>query len=257
MFASVSSIAQPVTVHHPEGVTFGFLVLKNPDGQVIGYGWLKQVAKPASTVLTDDLELDFQDGSTYHEITKFTQHSVFRLISDQVVQKGPSFKHESESWVDARTGNVTVRTLDQAKDKQTTKMMKLPPDLSNGLLFILVKNIDPSAETDVSMVGGSDKPRIAKLRFLPQPEKSVKFGSFSFKAQHYLMKVKIEGVAGVVAPAVGKQPPDSHFWTIKSESPTFLAYEGPLSEDGPVLRIELAAPPQDSKEGIAANDKPE
>lgn len=255
LFAA-SSVAGPVPVRRLEGVTFGFLVLKNLDGKIIGHGLLKQVAKPGTPVITDDLQFKFQDGSTYDEITKFTQHGVFRLITDQVTQKGPSFKHDSESWVDARTGKVTVRSVDQGKEKQTTKMLKLPPDLANGLLFILVKNIDPSAETDVSMVGGLDKPRIAKLQFLPQPEKTVSFGPLTLKAQHYLMKVKIEGVAGVVAPALGKQPPDAQFWTIKSEAPTFLEYEGPLSEDGPVLRVELAAPNRDSKDEKGGDVEP-
>jgi hypothetical protein len=70
----------------------------------------------------------------------------------------------------------------------------------------------------------------------------VKFGLLTFKAQHYVMKVKIEGAAGKIAPLVGKQPPDAHFWIIKSESPTFVEFEGPLSADTPVWRIEFAAP---------------
>jgi hypothetical protein len=60
------------------------------------------------------------------------------------------------------------------------------------------------------------------------------------------VKTKIEGVAGKVAPLVGKQPPDIHVWLVKSEAPTFLEFEGPLSEDGPVWRIELAAPEADT-----------
>lgn len=68
----------------------------------------------------------------------------------------------------------------------------------------------------------------------------------SLKAQHYIVKTKIEGVAGKVAPLVGKQPPDINVWLVKSEAPTFLEFEGPLSEDGPVWRIELAAPEADS-----------
>jgi hypothetical protein len=235
--------AEPVPVRHLEGVTFGFLTLRNTDGEVIAHGYLQQTAKPGSAIVTDDLQFHFKDGSLYREITKFTQRGTFRLISDQVTQKGPAFKQESQSWIDVASGKVSVITIDKGTEKRTTKQMSIPPDVSNGLLFILVKNMDPSApETTVSMVAPSDKPRIVKLRFTPAEEKSVKFGLLTFKAQHYVMKVKIEGVAGKVAPLVGKQPPDSDFWTIKSESPTFVEFEGPLTQDSPVWRIEFAAP---------------
>jgi hypothetical protein len=235
--------ADPISVRHLEGVTFGFLTLRNLDGEIIANGYLKQVAKPGREVITDDLQFHFKDGSLYRDITKFTQRGTFRLISDQVTQKGPSFKQESESWIDATSGKITVRTVEKGKEKRTTKQLNLPSDISNGLLFTLVKNMDPTApETMVSMVAPSDKPRIVKLRFTPAPEKEVKFGLLTFKAQHYVMKVKIEGAAGKIAPLVGKQPPDAHFWIIKSESPTFVEFEGPLSADTPVWRIEFAAP---------------
>jgi len=244
--------ADPIPVRHLEGVTFGFLTLRNIDGEIIADGYLKQVAKPGSEVITDDLQFHFKDGSLYRDITKFTQRGTFRLISDQVTQEGPSFKQEIRSWIDAASGKVTVRTMEKGKEKRITKQMNLPPDISNGLLFTLVKSMDPAApETTVSMVAPSDKPRIVKLRFAPAAEKVVKFGLLTFKAQHYVMKVKIEGAAGKIAPLVGKQPPDAHFWTIKSESPTFVEFEGPLSADGPVWRIEFAAPELEPAEAKA------
>jgi len=227
--------ADPLPVRHLEGVTFGFLTLRNTNGEIIANGYLQQTAKPGSGLVLADLQFHFKNGSLYREITKFTQRGTFHLVSNQVTQKGPAFKQESESWIDAASGKVTVRTMYKGKEKRTTKQMDIPPDVANGLLFILVKNIDPTAaETAVSMVVPSDKPRIVKLKFTPAEEKPVKFGLLSFKAQHYVMRVKIEGVAGKVAPLVGKQPPDSHFWTIKSEAPTFVEFEGQMFEDGPV-----------------------
>ena len=60
------------------------------------YGDWKQVLKLDGLVV-GDLRFRFKDGSLYEEITKFTQRGKFRLVSDQVVQKGPSFKQQSES----------------------------------------------------------------------------------------------------------------------------------------------------------------
>lgn len=242
---STGLTAEQVPVHHIEGVALGYLVLRNPSGQALAYGDYKQVVKPDGLVV-DDLRFEFKDGSFYEEITKFTQRGKFRLVSDQVEQRGPSFKQASQSWIDVQTGTITVRTTEKGREKTTTKHLDLPEDVSNGLLFVLLKNVDPSAETTVSFVAASTKPRVVQWNITPGPEKAIKVGWIERKAQHYIVKTKIEGPAGIIAPLVGKQPPDIHVWLVKSEAPTFLEFEGPLSQDSPVLRIELTAPEPDS-----------
>jgi hypothetical protein len=239
--------AEQVPVRHLEGVTLGFLVLRSLNGEVLAYGDLKQVANGDDGLLVDDLQFRFKDGSFYDEITKFTQRGKFRLVSDQVVQKGPSFKQESESWIDAGTGKITVRIRDKGKEKMTSKHIDVPEDASNGLLFVLLKNVDPSVpQTTVSFVAASTRPRVVKWNILPGPEKTIKVGLITHKTQQYIVKTKIEGVAGAVAPLIGKQPPDIHVWLVKSEAPTFVEFEGPLSQDSPVWRIEVTAPEPDS-----------
>lgn len=247
LFLANTATADPVSVRHIEGVTFGFLVLRNLDAQPLAYGDLKQVVK--NGVVVDDLKFNFKDGSLYEEITKFTQRGEFRLISDQVVQKGPSFKQDMESWIDAATGKVTVQISEKGKEKRTTKRLNLPPDISNGLLLTLVKNVNPSAETTVSMVAASSKPRLVKLNIVPAQEKTIKAGTVTHRAQHYIIKTKIGSAAGVIASVIGKQPPDIHIWVLKSEAPTFVEFEGPLSEDGPTWRIEMTAPDPDATGG--------
>jgi hypothetical protein len=240
------SIAEQIPVRHIEGVSLGFLVLCNADGEALAYGDWKQVVK-LDGLLVDVLRFQFKDGSFYEEITKFTQRGKFRLVSDQLKQKGPSFKQQIESWIDAQTGKITVRTGEKGKEKTTTTHLDLPEDVSNGLLFVLLKNVDPSGQTTVSFVATSTKPRIVKWNITPGPEKTIKVGWMTHKAQHYVVKTKIQGPAGAIAPLIGKQPPDIHVWLVKSEAPTFVEYEGPLSEDNPVWRIELTAPEQDSQ----------
>lgn len=242
---SIGLTAEQIPVRHTEGVAFGFLVLRNPDGEALAYGDWKQVVKPDG-LLVDDLRFQFKDGSHYEEITKFTQRGRFRLVSDQVEQKGPSFKQASKSWIDARSGTITVRTTENGEEKTTTKHLDLPDDLANGLLFVLLKNVDPSAETTVSFVAASSKPRVVKWNISPGPEKTIKVGFMELETQHYVVKTKIAGPAGAIAPLVGKQPPDIHVWLVKSEAPTFVEFEGPLSQDNPVWRIELTAPGPDS-----------
>ena len=250
MAQASNAAAEQIPVHHLEGVTFGFLVLRDLDGKALAYGDLKQVIKGNTHggLVVSDLRFRFIDGSSYDEITKYTQRGKFRLVSDQIEQKGPSFKQPMQSWIDVQKGTVTVRTNDNGKDQTTTKHLNLPDDLANGLLFVLLKNVDPSTETTVSFVVPSAKPRVVKWIISPAPGKTVKVGIVEHKTQHYIIKTKIEGVAGKVAPLIGKEPPDLHIWLIKSEAPTFVEFEGPLTVDGPSWRIEMTAPEPDSPE---------
>ncbi len=235
--------AEQIPVRHVEGVTFGFLVLRDLKGRDLAYGDLKQVVKPDDRdFVVGDLRFRFRDGSSYQEITKFRQHGRFELVSDQVEQKGPAFKQQNESWIDAKTGMVRVRTMEKGKWKTTNRHLDIPDDAANGLLFVLLKNVDPSVETTVSFIAALAKPRVVKWNIFPGPERTVELGHLEYKAQHYIVKTKIEGITGKIAPLIGKQPPDIHVWLVKSEAPTFLEFEGPLYEEGPVWRIQITGP---------------
>jgi hypothetical protein len=234
--------AEQIPVRHKEGVSLGFLVLRNPAGEAIAYGNLQQVVAEEGYVM-DDLKFKFKDGSFYQEIAKFTQNTKFRLLSDQVVQRGPSFKQPIESWIDATTGKITVRAVDGGKAKVITKQMNLPPDLANGLLMILAKNIDPgAARTSVSMLNVSTNPTLVRVNFSPQPEATFHVGATPYKAQQYLLKIEVAGIKGKIAPLIGKHFPEMRLWLIKSEAPTFVKFQGPLYEGGPVWSMELADP---------------
>jgi hypothetical protein len=243
LFSASGSVAEPVHVRYMEGVTLGFLVLRNQNGQPLAYGELNQVANTTDGIVTDDLHFRFKDGSSFQEVTKFTQRGEFHLVSDHILQKGPAFQHESETWIDIPDGSVRARTVENGKEKETTKHFDLPADVSNGLLFTLVKNLDPNAsETTVSMVAASKSPRLLTLNITPAQGKTVRVGSIKHEARHFIVKIKINGVAGVLAPLVGKQPPDIHLWIVKSEVPTFVEFLGPLTPDSPVWHIQLTAP---------------
>jgi hypothetical protein len=234
--------ADTVKVHYIEGVTHGFLLLRSEAGEILADGDLRQVVGSGGRVV-NQITFRFKDGSLYDETTIFTQRGEFRVVSDKVVSKGPSFKHPGETFVDVTTGQVTLRSEENGKEKTVTEHMKLPPDLANGMVFTLLKNISPDTpQTTLSMVAGTTKPRLVKLVISTQDGGTSSLGKIHYKAVHYVVKVQIGGVAGVVAPLVGKQPPDVHIWILKDGAPVFIAFEGPLVEDSPVWRIEFAAP---------------
>ena len=65
-------------------------------------------------------------------------------MSNHLVQKGPAFPRPLEMTIDAATGQVTVRYTDEhGKPKVESEQMKLPPDLANGMMLTLLKNVRP------------------------------------------------------------------------------------------------------------------
>jgi hypothetical protein len=92
------------------------------------------------------------------------------------------------------------------------------------------------------MVVPTPKPRLVKLKISTPGKDPFYLAGVQREAQHYVIKVEIGGIAGLVAPLLGKQPPDGHIWIEGGESPTFVKSESIPFLGGPVWRIELVAP---------------
>jgi len=235
-------IAEPIAVRFVEGVQHSFLVLSSLDGTIIADGETTQTVRRGR--VTAQLTFRFRDGSMYEDKVVFSQGTTFRLISDHLVEKGPAFPEPTDTLVNASTGQVTVRYKDKGGTEHViTKRMDLNVDLANGLVSTLLKNISPTlAETNVSMVVATPKPRVIGLEIRPEGEDSVAVGRLRASAIRYVVKVKLGGIAGAVAPILGKQPADTHVWILRGSVPAFLKSEGPLYDGGPIWRAEPVNP---------------
>jgi hypothetical protein len=233
--------AEQVPVRYMEGTVHGFLVLRTEQGEPLAAGDLIQVVR--GDWLVSELAFHFKDGSVDDEVTVFSQRDHFRLLSDHHVQKGPAFPHPIDVSIDASTGEVQVRSTENGKDEGQTEHLDLPPDLANGLMLTILKNIRPdSPESKLSYVVATPKPRLVKLTITPHGEDTLATAGSPHRATHYVLKVELGGVAGVVAPLIGKQPPDTHVWILGGKAPAFVKMEGPLYQGGPIWRIELTSP---------------
>ena len=237
-----SAHADPVPVRYPEGVAHGFLVLRTLQGKDVGDGDLVQVVH--GDRVSRQVVYHFKDGSTQDECVVFSQRGTFRLLSDRLVQKGPTFPHPMDVTIDAVSGKIVVRfTDDDGKEGLVNQRLPLPADVANGLLPTLLRNVSPGAASiAVSLVAATPKPMLVKLEVSPEGKDPFSIGGLKLTATRYVVKVKIGGVAGIVAPLLDKQPPDSHIWVVGGEAPSFVKAEAPLFPEGPVLRIELASP---------------
>ena len=233
--------ADPVHARLPEGLVHGFLVLRNMAGTMLANGDLIQVNRGG--LVSSRLVFHFKDGSVHDETAVFSQRGDFKLLTDHLVQKGPAFTQPLDMAIDTEAGQVSVRYTEDGKEKVKKEQMELPPDLSNGMLIVLLKNLDASqVPKTVSFVAATPAPQLVKLVISTAPADAFTIAGSARKATHYVVAVHIGGLKGVIAPLVGKQPPDVHLWIMPGDAPAFVKSEGPMYPGGPPWRVELTSP---------------
>jgi hypothetical protein len=233
--------AEPVAVRYPEGSVHGYLALRSLDGKLLAAGDLVQTIHGGR--LTSRLTYRFKDGSIDDETSVFTQAGHFHLLTDHHVQKGPSFQKPMDVMLNTKTGEVTVRYIDDGKPKVESTHMDLPDDLSNGILMNVAKNLSPQTpETKISYLAATPKPKLVHLSFKPDGNDSFRSAGLRNRAQRYRIHIELGGIAGIIAPIIGKEPADSVAWVGGGEVPAFIKSESPLYLGGPLLRTELIGP---------------
>jgi hypothetical protein len=238
---SSSLWATPIAVRHTEGVVRGFLALKSVDGKLLASGDALQSASGGK--VTSRVVFHFADGSLHDETTVFTQNRNFQLVSYHLIQSGATFPRQMDVSIDAVSKTVTVRYQDK-DDKPTSieEKMDLPDDLANGMVPILLKNIEAaSALTEVPMLVTTPSPRLIKLKITPGGETTFSSSGAVQKANRFNVKVDIGGFVGFLAKMVGKQPPDTSIWIVDGNVPGLIGSEGQMYQDGPIWRVELAS----------------
>ena len=233
-----STRADQIPVRFPQGSAHGFVEVLDAKGTRLAVGDLLQ--RTHGDRVSSELLLNFLDGSVDDETTVFTQHGVFRLISDHHVQRGPSFPQPIDVTVDARRSLISsVDAHGQAK----TVHFAMPADTYNGLAATLLMDLPHNApETKIALVIAGDTPRLAHLTMKPGEDERFTIGGTNRMAIDYVVHVELGGVAGIVAPVIGKQPPDYHVWILGGPDPAFIREEGPLYEAGPIWRIQQISP---------------
>jgi hypothetical protein len=127
--------AAPVPVRFVEGVTHGFLVLRNVNGGLLASGNLLQVQRGVQ--VESRMVFRFKDGSLYDEAVVFTQERVFTMQSYRLVQRGPAFAEDTEISLERASGKYRVSTkAHKDGDEQVLNgMLDLPPDVYNGMVI--------------------------------------------------------------------------------------------------------------------------
>jgi hypothetical protein len=234
--------AAPVAVRFIEGVTHGFLVLRNVNGGLLASGQLLQVQRGGQ--VESRMVFRFKDGSMYDETVVFTQERVFTMQSYHLVQRGPAFTDDTEISLERASGKYRVRTKARkdGREEVLNGTLDLPPDVYNGMVITVAKNLPKGASETVHIVAFTPTPRLIQLEFAPEGEQKVLVGELGKTATHYVLKPRLGILLKLFATLLGRAPPDSHAWIIKDELPAFVRFEGQLAAMGPVWRIETISP---------------
>ncbi|MGH9357453.1 MAG: hypothetical protein ACRD10_15110 [Terriglobia bacterium] len=94
----------------------------------------------------------------------------------------------------------------------------------------------------MSYIAATPKPRLVKFAITSQGKETFWAAGAAYRATRYDVKVELGGLAGAVAPLIGKQPKDIHVWILGGKAPAFIRMEGQLYQGGPLWTIELTSP---------------
>jgi hypothetical protein len=236
--------ADQVPVVQRQGDVHGFLLVSDEHGKELAVG--DETNEVRGSLIHARTVFQFRDGSVDDEETIYRQGSTFELVFDHHIQKGPAFPKPTDVTVDVRKGEVSWIDLSGNNKQPKTQRMHLPRDLANGMIPLLVQNFPHgSDELDVSYLAVDSKPRIVKLVIKPNGNDKVLLGWIGRQADKYIVHFDLGGIAGKIAPIVGKQPPDIGVWTLDGKAgpvPEFVKLVGPLAENGPIWTVLLTAP---------------
>ena len=226
---------------HKQGEVHAFLVIRNDEGKLLGYA--DELNVQAGKAWRSRLTVHFFDGSLSDETTTYTQGTALHLLTDHLVQKGPSFSKPTDLTIDTAKGQVMWHEQKDGKDELKTDAMDLPADLANGMMPMVLQNFPRGLDEDkVGYIVSMPKPRLVKFAIHRDGEGAYHVAGSNRSATHFRVHVDIGGVEGVVAPVIGKEPPDLDAWVTSGDAPTFLKLHGILYLGGPQWTLQLASP---------------
>jgi hypothetical protein len=235
-------VAAAVPVRFSEGATHGFLVLRGVDGAALAHGELLQVGRDGT--VDKRMVFRFKDGSVFDEKVTFTERGVYALKSYSLTETGPAFETDTEISLTPETGAYRVKTKDRkgGEEKVLEGRIDLPPDVYNGMILTVVKDLPKGAGEIIHFVAFTPQPRLIELELTPAGEQKIAVGELTKTAVHYVMKPRLGMWLKLFATILRRVPEDLHAWILPDDVPAFVAFEGALTTPGPVWRIELVSP---------------
>jgi hypothetical protein len=240
-FAPLS--AAPVPVRHTEGAIHTYLMLHTISDSLLAQGDV------VFTVRGDTVEkrmlLTFQDSTKFEETVEFTWKDVYTLHNYHLVHQGPAFPEDLEVSLHRNGGKyrVWIKNHKDGSEKVLQGALDLPPDVYNGLIPDVTRDLAPGKGETVRYIAFTPEPRMIKLGLIPDGEGVAQIGDSAKTATRYVIRAKFGFFMKLLVKLLGGIPPDYYMWVVPEEVPLFVGFEGQLYMDGPMWRISLANTP--------------
>ena len=240
LWLASAAVADPIPVRHIEGEVHAFLTIRDDAGKRLGYA--DEVNVREGRAWRSRLTIHFLDGSLADETAFYTQGESLHLLTDHLVQKGPSFPRPVDLTINTAKGLVTYHDAKDGRSEVTTEAMSMPADLANGIMPMVLQNLPHGrGEVKVSYIVMAPRPRM--VRFAMHPEAQVNYTvGVGRPADHFRIHTEIGGVEGILAPVIGKEPPDMEAWVSSGDAPTFLKLHAFMFDGGPLWTLQLSSP---------------
>jgi len=229
--------AAPVEVRFLEGVTRGFLVLRSTTGQIMAQGDLIQTAHPDR--VESRMVFRFKDGSFYEERVTFSQQHVFSLLSYRLIEKGPSFPEPMDVSFERAQGRYRVTSTKKGHEKTSSGTLDLPPDVYNGMIVMILRNLPARRTEMVHVVAFTPTPRVIQAELEPAGDQTLQLGEQEAHATRFTITPKLGMLLRLAAGVLGKRPSSYECLIWTKDVPAFVRCDGPLRLNGPVYRFEL------------------
>jgi hypothetical protein len=145
--------------------------------------------------------------------------------------------------ITVRKGRYQVRSRRPGGDEKNVRGdTELPPDVYNGMVIMVLRNLPKDATETVHVLAFTPKPTLVQLEMKPIGEENVLVGARQVPATHFVLKPKLGLLKGAIAALLGKAPSDYHSWIITRPVPAFVNIDGPLYNGGPIWRFETVSP---------------
>jgi hypothetical protein len=115
------------------------------------------------------------------------------MRSYRLRQRGPISTEDTEISLEraTRTYRVKTKAHKNGQKKVLEGTLDLPPDVYNGMVLTIAKNLPKGASETVHMVAFTPAPRLIKLEVTPVDEHKALIGDLTKPAIHYLFKPRL------------------------------------------------------------------
>ncbi len=229
-----TAIADPVVVRLTESAFRGSPVVRTPSGEHLADGDFVQTVD--GDVVDSRLTLRFVDGSLHDEQSVFSQRGALQLLRHRLLQTGPSFPLNVRASLDRDGERYDVRYRDagEARWRRTSGRFALPPDVYNGMVPTLVRQLPSAAGGHFHVIAFTPHPRLVQVRVTSVRDDQVVTRGRLVSATRFQLKPEVGGLASLFAADL----PPVLCWVTRGETPRFAGFQGPLYYTGPVWRIE-------------------